>query len=155
MKFVVIPLFLGICVLGFSYCHYETEVIQPQSNPHWIFKGQELDLELALTDKTREKGLMKHKALKNNEGMLFVYKEPKKLSYWNRNVSFDIDLAFFDSQSKIISLHMLKAMDETNVSAPKLAQYALEMRRGWFDEKNIRVGDSWPALLEEKWPYVE
>jgi uncharacterized membrane protein (UPF0127 family) len=137
-------LFVGVSLL--TYCQFEKAMPFLTLN----FKGQSLSLELALTDEHQTKGLMFHKPIQNNEGMLFVYEVPDRMYYWNPNVSFNIDLGYFDGQGRLMSIHHLKAMDETSIDSIDLVTYVLEMREGWFKEKNIKVGEVWPELLTWK-----
>lgn len=160
MKLIpVAVVLLGLCCL-LTYCQFENtppeqQQVGPVKTSLYIFKGQELSLELALTEAAQTKGLMYHVPLKNNEGMLFVYPEAEHMNYWNPNVPFNIDLAYFDASGTIMSIHRLLADDETSIASPQKAQYVLEMREGWFAQKGIKVGDSWPRLLSEKWLDVE
>lgn len=161
MKFTTTPFFLLTFCVIFTFCQSENLVTSPKPvksvvvNKSYVFKGQTLKLELALTEAARKKGLMYHIPLKDNEGMLFVYREPERMSFWNPNVPFNIDLAYFDSTGTVDSIHRLKADDDTSIDSIKDVQYVLEMREGWFAEKGIRVGDQWPQLLTEKWFDVE
>ena len=83
--------------------------------------------------------------------MLFYYQQPKRLKYWNRNVSFDIDVAFFDAKGELICVKELKAHQEESVSSEIDAQFVLEMRHGWFVEKNIGTGYVWNELTTHPW----
>ena len=153
-----LPFVLLIAVILFlCYCTKEETLEVQKTEPEkiWSLKGETLELEIVQTQKLRTKGLMFHEPLKGNEGMLFVYKNAQRLSFWNPNVSFDIDLAYIDDQAKIISIHHLKALNERSVVSKRKAAYVLEMRANWFTEKNILVGESWSQLLERKWEDVE
>ena len=86
------------------------------------------------------------------------------------NCLIDLSLAFLDEDSVITEIRQLKAYPEkmdpkrqvlslkdlkkypffdpiliffykNQVSSSKKAQYALEMRSGWFREKGVKVGD--------------
>ena len=44
--------------------------------------GETLRVEIADTDKTRDRGLMGRKSLPDGEGMLFVFEKSAPLSFW-------------------------------------------------------------------------
>lgn len=101
--------------------------------------GSNIVVQLANTDALRERGLMFQK--RAEPGMLLLYPEPRMISLWMRNTNLSLDVAFIDKEWRIMSIASLQPLDETPVSAPAAALAALEMPRGWFAERNIRVGE--------------
>jgi uncharacterized membrane protein (UPF0127 family) len=101
--------------------------------------GQKLKLEVADNTESRTTGLMFRKSLGKGKGMLFVFSEPEKLSFWMKNVPFDIDIAFFSEKGKF--LNALTMMGTSPVSKddslPRYASrgkalYAVEVEKGFF-----------------------
>ena len=94
-------------------------------------------LRLVLTADTpikRYQGLMHHKPLAPNEGALFIYDFPTKSRFWNKNVSFPIQIGFFDNQHKLIDVQRLDAHQITSVGTNQYFRYALETSDGFFDK---------------------
>ena len=79
--------------------------------------------------------------LKPNEGMLFVYSKEELLSFWMKNTSTPLQIAFIGADLRIQQIESLKPYNEASVKSKRPAQYALEVNLGWFDDNNIKVGD--------------
>lgn len=47
---------------------------------------------------------MNHPPLTSKQAMLFVFDEEDHRSFWMKNVPYDLDIAFFDSNKKIVSI---------------------------------------------------
>jgi uncharacterized membrane protein (UPF0127 family) len=106
-------------------------------------------VEVADTEDKRRKGLSGRKSLKKNQGMLFDFKvEDTQPTFWMKDMNFDIDIVWINDG-------MISQID-SNVPAPapntsesqltlykpsSLIDYVLEIRAGYTDEKNIKVGD--------------
>ena len=105
-----------------------------------------LKVKLALTPQQQKKGLMNTQAhgpaqLSQDEGMLFVYTREELLSFWMKNTSLDLSIAFINKDKEIIDIHKMNPNDITPVSSKQPAQYALEVNQGWFEKNNISRGD--------------
>jgi len=86
-------------------------------------------------------GLMYRNNLPENNGMLFVFDEPIKASFWNKNTQIALDIAFLDSQGTILEILQLNPYDETLIeSTSDKVLYAIELNKGWFNKHNIVPG---------------
>ena len=93
--------------------------------------------------KTKNKGLMfRKKPLKDNEGMLFIYKKPQKIKMWMKNTFIPIDLLFLDNKFNIIEMkeNLVPHDTKTNYSSKKSCKYAIEINGGSIKKNNIKVG---------------
>jgi len=106
--------------------------------------GIEIQVEIADDEAERAKGLMFRQSLPENEGMLFVYESARPLGFWMRNTLIPLDVAYIDSEGRIIDIQRMEPRDETTHWSASDAQYALEMNAGWFEENGVGVG----ALVE-------
>jgi uncharacterized membrane protein (UPF0127 family) len=95
-------------------------------------------------------GLMYRKSLPKDRGMLFVYTDEEKRSFWMKNTFIPLSVAFMDSQGRIVDIQNMKPVgEEQSVPDAKLpryvsaepAQYALEVNQGFFEEHGVKVGD--------------
>jgi uncharacterized membrane protein (UPF0127 family) len=114
------------------------------------FKNRKLKVAL-VADKSelQQKGLMFHPGLKREECVLFIFDKPNDYSFWNKNVSFPIDIAFFNSKGKLISISNLKENQLNSVGAKDNdIKYVIESNLNWFKDNNINVGDSIYDVLE-------
>ncbi len=86
-------------------------------------------------------GLMYRNNLPENNGMFFVFNEPIKAYFWNKNTPLALDIAFIDREGIIIEILKLNPFDETIIqSISNKVYYALELNQGWFAKHNITAG---------------
>ncbi len=103
--------------------------------------GKTIKVEVARTEKEKEKGLMFRERMGKDEGMLFVYERQDWLSFWMKNTPLPLSIAFIDKDGKIVDIQDMEPFIlVTHISAHP-ATYALEMNRGWFAREDIKVGD--------------
>lgn len=100
-----------------------------------------LTVELAATPEQRTQGLMFRESLADDTGMLFVFPFDQGLSFWMRNTTIPLSIAFIDSERRIINIADMQPLDEQSVPSERPARYALEVNQGWFGARGIRAGD--------------
>lgn len=101
-----------------------------------------VNLQIALSDAEMERGLMYRSDLRGNQGMLFVYKEPRQMSFWMRNTSIPLEIAFFTSDGVLREVYPLIPFNENAVKSKRDdLQYAMEVSQGWFDFTGVKPGD--------------
>lgn len=105
-----------------------------------IFK---FDAKVVSNYKDIKKGLMyRRKRLKENQGMLFEFVEPRIASLWMKNTYIPLDAIFLDVNGKIVDLKEdLKPLNKTNITSDKPCKFALEVNKNTIKNKNIKVGD--------------
>ncbi|MDD5260645.1 MAG: DUF192 domain-containing protein [Methylacidiphilales bacterium] len=112
--------------------------------------SHQLNVEIADTPETMERGLMFRKSLGENEGMLFVFPEPKQAVFWMRNTRIPLSVAYLDATGRILEIHDMFPYDETAVSSRSpLVAYALETNQGWFVGNKISPADKARGLPEK------
>jgi uncharacterized protein len=95
--------------------------------------------EVASNNAQREQGLMFRQKMGQNEGMVFLFNTPSSVCMWMKNTLIPLSVAFIDSDGKIINIEDMEPQTTEPHCAKKPAQYALEMNRGWFKQKNIKL----------------
>jgi uncharacterized membrane protein (UPF0127 family) len=112
--------------------------------------GKYIKAELADNEQTRAKGLQYRTSLAPDHGMLFAYPEEKMLSFWMKNTSIPLSIAFIKSDGVILEIHNMEPFSLESISSSGPAQYALETARGWFKENQVKSGDKvlFPLALE-------
>jgi len=103
-----------------------------------------LTVQVADTQRKREKGLMFVEQLPENEGMLFVFSRKTYGGFWMKNTFIPLSIAFIDSDGKILKiLDMEPCIGNIcpNYDPKLFYQYALEVNLGWFDKNQIEEGD--------------
>ena len=98
--------------------------------------------QIAISQQEQSQGLMFRNYLDKNHGMLFAFENPKKMSFWMKNVSIPLDIGYFDSNGRLIEIHSLYPYDDKPVfSKSNNIEYALEMNQGWYHRNKIRTGN--------------
>lgn len=104
---------------------------------------------LAINERDREKGLMFSDPLPENECGLFVFDRPSNQSFWNKNVSFPIDVAFFNNDGSLVHVAQLEANQVKPVSSNNSnVKYVIETRKDWFGDHDIREGTKFWDLID-------
>ncbi len=98
---------------------------------------------IADTDDRRAKGLMFIRELPEDTGMLFVFEEEHHLSFWMKNTLIPLSIGFINAKGELVDIQEMKVA--TGVTLPsyvsrKPALFALEMNKGWFSRRKIKLG---------------
>jgi uncharacterized membrane protein (UPF0127 family) len=109
-------------------------------------RDQKVVVEVASTPETRATGLMNRFSLRQDHGMLFVFEAPQPLAFYMKNTYIPLSIAFVDTQGRILNIEDMRPLDESTHWSRGVAQYAIEMRQGWFAAKGIGVGDKVEGL---------
>lgn len=108
-------------------------------------KGSVLfNVELAVTERERSRGLMGRRSLGATDGMAFLFFQPTRQGFWMENTLIPLTIAFFDDQGRI-----LKILDMKPCRASPCPIYrpgvtydgALEVNRGALQSHGVDVGD--------------
>jgi uncharacterized membrane protein (UPF0127 family) len=76
-------------------------------------------------------------------GLLFVYPEAKSgLSFWMKDVGFDLELLAFDKNGILTQVTTLRAGDHTPVSLKGAVQAVLETKPGFAKSAKLQIGAS-------------
>lgn len=107
--------------------------------------GESVEVEVEIADDTEEmaRGLMGRTALAEDAGMLFVYPNERELSFWMKDTLIPLSIAFMDDGGRIVDIQDMKALDDAppHYTSAEPARYALEVNKGFFDERGVEVGD--------------
>jgi uncharacterized protein len=106
-----------------------------------VIGKQKLTAEIAATPEQRQTGLMYRFSLKPDHGMIFVFEQPEPQAFWMKDTYVPLSIAFIGSDGRIVNIEDMAPRDESRHWSAGPAQYALEMRKGWFAEHGIGPGD--------------
>ena len=107
-----------------------------------LYIGQkEIWVEVAKTPEERGYGLMGRKHLGKDEGMLFIFETEDRHGFWMKNTFIPLSIAFIDKNGRIVSITDMKPLTLDSYVPPQPILYALEMNKGWFSSRGIKVGD--------------
>ncbi|MDQ3834921.1 MAG: DUF192 domain-containing protein [Actinomycetota bacterium] len=111
-----------------------------------------VQVEIADTDAERQQGLMGRTALAEDAGMLFVFDQEQQLSFWMKDTSIPLSIAFINGEGRIVDIQDMQPFDETPHLSAEPARYALEVNQGFFEERGVMIGDKveLPGQSEEQ-----
>lgn len=116
----------------------------PLPPDHWFdlrVNTTAIRAQLAITPEETRRGLMHRTELGKDEGMLFIYSQPSRLSFWMLNTPIPLDIGFFDENGVLLEVRQMFPFDETSTrSHSDRVQFALEMNQGWFRANGKRPG---------------
>ncbi len=152
MKRVWIVSFFGLLAMMSASCKKpaaptaEPSLIPTKAQPKlatiklWIGAG-EMTAEMALTELQERTGMMFRTNMEENEGMIFVFAEPERASFWMKNTLLPLSAAYIDTKGTILEIHDLEPQNTNEVlAATDNVQFVLETRQGWFRRHNIKEG---------------
>lgn len=105
------------------------------------FTGRMIDVELAVTPRQRQIGLMFRKSMPENHGMLFIFDEERPQSFWMKNTYIPLDMIFIDSSGTVVHVHKgARPLDQTVIHSQKPAMAVLEVNAGAAERMGIVTG---------------
>lgn len=100
----------------------------------------QFSVELADTAEARARGLMHRESLPSSAGMLFLYDDPQRLSFWMRNTLIELDIIFLDARGVVQHVHdRAQPLDETPIPGGT-GIAVLEINGGLADRMGIDEG---------------
>lgn len=157
-KKVLIPLALVIIfvtAVGLFIKRYPTYNAPIAKDPRTQQKvitigSKNINVEIANSDKLREKGLGGMPSLSENNGMLFVFDtKPIMANFWMKDMLMPIDILWIRNGKitkidKNVPFYPPETPDEQLkvYSSTSPIDYVLEVNSGFSDKNNFKVGDS-------------
>lgn len=129
-------LVLGLCVLLLISCSIGSKRVMLSIN------GRPLEVEIARTKKQRAKGLMFREELGWNEGVLFIFQGDQDLSFWMKDTSIPLSIAFLDNRGVVVDIYDMQPFSLDPVRSTRRLRYAIEVNRNFFRDAGLTVGDS-------------
>jgi uncharacterized protein len=103
-----------------------------------------IDVEVAETPEQREFGLMFRESLGERSGMVFLFFERRRGSFWMKNTLVPLSIAFFGDDGRILAILDMEPCraDPCKLYDPGVTYSgALEVNQGAFDDWKVSVGD--------------
>ncbi|MCL5010284.1 MAG: DUF192 domain-containing protein [Patescibacteria group bacterium] len=109
--------------------------------------GKTFNLYLAKSEKQQEIGLSGRTSLKENYGMLFVFRKPGTYPFWMKNMRFPIDIIYINKGKIVQVFSDLNAPTDSKANLiiykpEESADRVLEINAGLSKKYDIKKGDS-------------
>jgi uncharacterized membrane protein (UPF0127 family) len=106
------------------------------------FGGTHLvEVEVAATPASRERGLMWRTSLPDTQGMLFIFQRESVQNFWMKNTLIPLDLFYIDRTLRIVGI-VENAEPKTLIGrgVPYPSMYVLEVPGGWTARVGAHAG---------------
>ncbi|MEX0320229.1 MAG: DUF192 domain-containing protein [Ruegeria sp.] len=136
MRFAVLAL-IGWISAGAAYAACRGDVVDLRNDAAEI----RFNIELAMTQQERSRGLMFREHLPQRSGMLFVFDPPQRVAFWMKNTLIPLDMIFVDRTGTVTHVHEGAIPgDETPIDGGDKVYAVLEINAGLSDRYAIVPG---------------
>jgi uncharacterized protein len=98
-------------------------------------------VQIAILDAEMERGLMGRLDLGKDDGMIFVFAQPRRMSFWMKNTPTPLDIGYFTPDAELAEVYQAFPLDERPIPSRSLRiQYVLEMNQGWYRANGVQPG---------------
>jgi len=105
--------------------------------------GVALEVEIAHTHPRRCRGLMYRPYIPDGKGMIFLFPEARKQTFWMKNTRTSLDIAYIDETFTVRNIVTMQAHDLNRAgvyASDGPVNIVLETRAGWFKAFGIQKG---------------
>ena len=106
-------------------------------------------VEVADEPRERSLGLMNRPSMPRGAGMLFVYDQPQRATFWMRNTLIPLDMIFADETGTVTRIHENAIpLDETTIDGGEGVLFVLEINGGLASRLGLGEGTEFrhPAI---------
>lgn len=124
-----------------------TFFLRTEENPNLLkicFPEKCIKAEIADTPEERTQGLMFRESLDENDGMIFIFDDPKVYSFWMKNTLIPLDIIWLNQEKEIVKILQATPCteDPCEIYNPETeAIYVIEVNQGFTEQNNIKLGD--------------
>ena len=105
-------------------------------------KSHTFTVELAVTPRQREQGLMNRKDMAEDKGMLFAFGETRQVFMWMKNTYLPLDMLFIGKDGKVRSIkENAEPLSEAIIDSKGPIDFVLELNGGTVERLGIRAGN--------------
>lgn len=105
-------------------------------------KSHAFTVELAITPRQREQGLMHRREMAQDRGMLFAFGETRQVFMWMKNTYLPLDMLFIARDGKVRAIkENAEPHSESIIDSQGPIDYVLELNGGTAARLGIRAGN--------------
>lgn len=97
-------------------------------------------VEIADTPEERHVGLSGRREPAPDRGMLFIFPQPGLAQFWMKDTYVPLSIAFISSDGTVLDVQDMEPLSESLHSPDHPYQFALEVSRGFFEQRGLGVG---------------
>jgi uncharacterized membrane protein (UPF0127 family) len=102
---------------------------------------QRVIVELARTERERNRGLMYRQSLAAGRGMLFLFEHSEPLKFWMKNTYIPLDMIFMNEARRVVYVEENAEPLTTVQRGPDVdCRYVLEVPGGWARAHGVEPG---------------
>ncbi|WP_310497150.1 DUF192 domain-containing protein [Sandarakinorhabdus sp.] len=98
-------------------------------------------VEVAASPADQECGLMFRKAMRRDSGMIFPFVPPRTATFWMENTELPLDLIFYSSGGRVISIGRGKPFTRELIPSGGVAAGVIELNLGEAQRIGLQPGD--------------
>jgi uncharacterized membrane protein (UPF0127 family) len=127
------------------------------AGPRWAVavlpSGHEFSLEVAADDSSRQRGYMGREKVGSRDGMIFVFEEDGRHSFWMKDCRIPLDMVWLDASRRVVWVAANRQPcpakgDCPSITPPFLARYVLEFAAGTVATESLKPGDDVVVLSD-------
>ncbi|MCJ8051913.1 DUF192 domain-containing protein [Shinella curvata] len=135
----LLALFLCLSLPAFAQEKFD---IQPLTIVTKDGKSHAFAVELAVTPRQREQGLMNRQEMADDKGMLFAFGETRQVFMWMKNTYIPLDMLFIGKDGKVRAIkENAEPLSEAIIDSQGPIDYVLELTGGTVKRLGIRSGN--------------
>lgn len=127
------------------------------SAPRWAVavlpSGHEFALEVAADESSRARGYMGRAFVGPREGMIFVFDEDARHSFWMKDCKVALDMVWLDASRRVVWIETNRPPCPASGDCPSIApavssRYVLEFAAGTAAAESLKPGDALVVLSD-------
>lgn len=136
--FLVVGLVL---IFGSIFLFFERTLMKEGKVKVLKINDVNIEVEVADTPETREKGLSGREKLPEGTGMLFIFDRPNQYGFWMKDMRFAIDIVWIDEKYHVVGIEreVLPSTFPQTFYPNQPIKYVLELPAGSSDRYNIDI----------------
>ena len=136
-----------LCILMIASC-----AACAAGGPSVELGGRTFGVEIAETQEKQALGLMFRDSMPADQGMLFIFPNEARRSFWMKNTRIPLDIMYFDKELKMVSISAdtppCRVSRCPSYPSAGPAMYVLELNAGTASELGVGPGDKLTVKLD-------